>query len=213
MVPLLGVWNNPDKIEIDKLPDQFVIKSNNGNETVLLVDKNVYIPDLKSITKLWLREKFGRTQCEPHYTKIPPLIIAEKMLDTSKQDIVSTSLIDYKIWCINGKPQYVMTFHDRNKKTVTVNLFDTEWNRHNEDLVFGDHFICGDNIPKPNNLNEMLEIATILSEGFPQVRVDLYNVDNQIFFGEMTFSSNGGRMGYFSQRLLKELGDKICISC
>ena len=64
-----------------------------------------------------------------------------------------------------------------------------------------------------NNLNEMLEIATILSEGFPQVRVDLYNVDNQIYFGEMTFSSNGGRMGYFSQRLLKELGDKISISC
>lgn len=68
-------------------------------------------------------------------------------------------------------------------------------------------------ISKPNNLNEMLEIATILSKGFPQVRVDLYNVDNQIYFGEMTFSSNDGRMGYFSQRLLKELGDKISISC
>lgn len=208
LVPLYGMWKSPEDIDETVLPDKFVLKANNGNESVLICDNTP--PEVyKTKAKEWLKQGFGRIQNETHYTKIQPCIIAEKYLDSSKQDIDSTSLIDYKIWCINGVPQYVMTMYDRIKKTVAVNLYDTHWNNCDNFVNFGSHFIKGSGIPKPTKLREMIDIAKTLSTGFPEIRVDLYFVDKNIYFGELTFSSNGGRMKYFKPEFLKLLGDKI----
>lgn len=208
LIPLYGMWETPEEINTQELPSQFVLKANNGNDSVMLCDNTS--PDVyKTAAKKWLRNGFGKIQCEPHYCRIRPCIIAEKRLDAKLQDTKSDTLIDYKIWCIHGEPLYIMTFHDRSKRSISVNLYDTGWNEHNEYLVFNSYYNRNSGVPKPRNLDYMLHVARSLSQGFPQVRVDLYNVDNHIYFGEMTFSARAGRMTCFTDDMQKMLGDKI----
>lgn len=215
LVKLYGKWDRAEDIEWDKLPQQFVLKTNNGSGTVKLVYDKAKL-DVHSTTTLldeWLHKNVASATTEFHYAPIKPCIIAEELLDFSKDSNESTSAIDYKIWCFNGKAHYVWACSNRDSEATDVALFDREWHYLPEKSIFNEHYreqkVL---VKKPKNLDLMLEIAEKLSIPFPVVRVDLYNIDGQIYFGEMTFTSLGGTMDFYTQDCLYEMGSKIDIS-
>ena len=208
LVPLLGKWDRVEDIDFDSLPDKFVIKPNNGSyDTIICRDKSkVSYDEIRGKMSYSLNHRFGYENAEPHYLYIKPCIIAEKLLESDGKE----GLIDYKIWCFNGKPYSIFVCLNRNPETHHADFmsYDLNWNRCPESLSepFRNNIEC----PKPMNLDKMLAIAAKLSEGFPQVRVDLYNIKGKIYFGEMTFTSNFGMMPYYTQQVLNDMGNQ-CI--
>ena len=203
LTPIYGKWDNVDEIDISNLPNKFVLKTNCGSGDVLIIkDKSkVNISEIKQYFEQVLSYRFGKDSAEPHYLRIKPCVFAEHLLEGE--------IVDYKIWCFNGEPYCVLTVSNRNYEThaMDLNVFDLDWNRHNEWLPeeYRNEII----VPKPKYLKEMLRYAKVLSSGFPQVRIDLYEKDNAVFFGEMTFTSACGRMTYFSKEALLDMGKQI----
>lgn len=156
-----------------------------------------------------LKRKFGYVACEPHYNYIKPRVIAEEYLQQDDMPF-SSSLVDYKVWCFDGKPYCIWTCYNRNTEAAYTNVYDLEWRVHPEHSVFTDHYRDGKGkLPPPRYLNEMLQAAMSLSVGFPEVRVDFYIVDGHLRFGEMTFTSLCGRMNYFNKEFLIEMGNQV----
>lgn len=207
LVPLYGVWDDVDKINFSKLPNSFVLKSNNGAGTVLVVDdkKKINEAEVKQQLRLWLKQKFGLLSAEPHYLKIKPLIIAEELLQ--EENTHSSSLIDYKIWAFDGQPYATWVCFNRRGFHADTEWHDKGFNFRPEWSIFTDSYRNGQGkINKPENYDEMMWIAAELSKGFPEVRVDLYNIKGKIYFGEMTFTCAGGHMNFYSQEILDKLG-------
>ena len=215
LVKLYGKWDKAEDIDWDSLPNQFVLKVNNGSGDIIVCADKTCI-DKTSLVKKFealLKKSFANYNVEPHYTPMKPCIIAEELLDARLQPIESQSLIDYKIWCFNGKPYYIWACYDRVGDSVSVATYDLDWNRHDEKSADVPHYhIATKNIPKPRSLDKMLKVAAKLSEGIPQVRVDLYEVNDQPYFGEMTFTSAGGFNDFYTQDFLNELGSYCDLS-
>lgn len=216
LVGLLGKWDSADGIDFDSLPESLIFKVNNGDgKGTNLVIRNLRTEDkehLRNIFHQWLtRKHIGELAAEPQYKGMKPCIIAEELLQIPEGH---HSLTDYKIWCINGEPQYVWTCSDRDEDGggADVMTYDLDWNAHPEYCVFTSEYRHGKLLPKPENLSEMLDVARKLSAEFPILRVDLYNIDGRIFFGELTFTSQGGMMDFYSQEFLHLLGRKADIS-
>lgn len=215
LVPLLGKWDDPKDIAWDMLPESFVMKTNHGSGSVLIVpDKSkLDIPATVSKFERWLRIKQNASTTEFHYDRIRPCVVAEQMLDFTKDINESSSAIDYKIWCFNGRPSFVWTCANRDNDHTDVALFDPDWNYLPNKSVFNEHYRQQEVlVKKPVNLDEMLYVAAQLSAGFPVVRVDLYNINSNIYFGEMTFTSLGGTMNFYTNECLYEMGQMIDIS-
>ena len=155
-----------------------------------------------------LHRTYGALTGETHYARIKPCIIAEELLDSSTQPNGSQSLVDYKIWCFDGKPANIVCYSNRHDKYFTeIGVYDTDWKEHQECLRYSAHYQPERRpMPRPQCLSQMLGIAARLSEGFPQVRVDLYEVNGHVYFGELTFTSSGGYMAHFTQDFLNKLG-------
>lgn len=216
LVPLYGKWVEPDDINWDELPKSFVLKTNNGCGTVLVIDdKNNYNEqDVKNRLKEWLKKKLWLTTTEYHYKNIPPCIIAEGLLIPDSEDAkYSSTIIDYKIWCFDGKADSILVCSNRRNDGCDLSVFDTKWNYRRDASVFDKHHTeRNQSLPKPNNLERMIEIAEILSKGFPEVRVDLYSIGGKIYFGELTFSSLGGLMTYYTDEELSRMGSLVDIT-
>ena len=208
---LYGHWEDANDINFDALPDKFIIKCNHDSGSWQIIDKEKGF-DKKEITNKLnasLRKKFGYRYCEPHYNKIQPQIIAEQFLE-SKQDSFSSSLVDYKVWCFDGKPFSIFVCYNRDHHGIDVNLYDLSWQVHPEYSVFSPHYRNGKGIvPKPKNLEMILKVASDLSMGLPEARVDFYIVNGKMYFGEITLTSACGRMDYFTKEYLIELGNQI----
>lgn len=208
---LYGVWDSVDDFNLDTLPDSFVLKSTNGCGQVMIVrdKKTIDISSLKMILSAWLSTPFGYSGGELHYIKIVPKIIAEKLLVDNRP--FSRTLIDYKIWCFNGVPSYIWIAYDRRDIVkVKMALFDTNWEPVPQYLKKSnnDKYCPEDIIPKPESLEPMLDYAAKLSKGFPEVRVDFYEIDGKPVFGELTFSTG---FGYFTDEFYRMLGDKVTL--
>ena len=192
LVRLCGVWERAEDIDFDALPERFVLKTNHGAGTVLPVTskKDLDIPVIKNKLNEWLKLRYGYRTIEPHYLKIKPLIIAEEYLENDTD--FSTSLVDYKVYCFDGKPYAVLVCTDREiGRHSRFSYFDVDWKPRHDVLRIkpkGTQQDC----PKPECLEELLDCAARLSEGHPQVRVDFYIVKGHPVFGEMTMTSNGG---------------------
>lgn len=213
LVKLLGKWDNAYEIDWALLPNQFVLKTNNGSGTVLVVTDKNRIPKKETINTLnaWLHKEIAATTTEFHYKNIPPCIIAEELLvaDEDEQQW-STSIVDYKIWCFNGKVDSIWTCTNRVKGSTEVALFDREWNYRPEASVFNEHYREQKHLtPRPVCLEEMISVAERLSQPFPCVRVDLYVIRGKVFFGELTFTSLGGTMNFYTDAELLRMGQKI----
>lgn len=209
LVPLLGKWNSAEEIDFDSLPDKFVIKPNNGSfDSVIVTEKSKVDPEeIRSKMRQSLINTFGTDTAEPHYKRIKPCIIAEQLLETDEPG----GLVDYKIWCFNGKPHcfIVCANRDNSSHSIDLNYHDLDWARH-ENYVseeYRNKFVC----PKPANLSKMIEYASKLSIGFPEVRVDFYNIHGKVYFGEMTFTASMGMNLRYTQDVLNELGDQCLL--
>ena len=212
LIPCYGIWEHPDQIDLKEIPESFVLKTTHGSGDIMIFSQKPLKFKLNDYKKILnnLKNKQGRNTAEYHYLKIKPQIIIEKLLDSSKQGYPSHSLIDYKIWCFNGVPELCWVVYDRKSTCLKMSLFNLDWENLNDELQPSKHYLLGDDdIPCPKKWEEMKEYAAILSKGFPQVRVDLYEVDGKVYFGELTFSSAGGMMTYFKPSILKRLGEKV----
>ncbi len=217
LVDLYDIWYSADDINLDKLPDTFIIKANNGdgkgtNKIIRKADLvGEKLSELKATVAEWLsRKNIGALHAEPQYKEMKPCVVVEEVLPLDG----GNSLTDYKLWCFNGKCYYIWVCSDRSKdgSSAHVMTYDLEWNAHPEFSVFNSDYLQGDVMPKPKNLDRMVEVAEKLSKGFPELRVDLYNVNGKIYFGELTFTSQGGFMDFYTPEFLKELGSKFEIS-
>lgn len=189
LIPLLGVWDDPEDIDFDSLPDKFVLKCNHnsGLGMCICTDKSkIDIKKVKNELKSGLAQNYYLNGREWPYKNVSRKIICEKYMT----DETGKNLRDYKFYCFDGKPKIVGIYQDRNSdKETTGDFFDMnfEW----VDLRFGMPNAL--NKPqKPQKFQEMIKIAEILSEGMPEVRVDLYISNNKIYFGELTFFDGGG---------------------
>ena len=187
LIPLLGVWDNFDEIDFDKLPSSFVLKANHGcGWNIIVKDKNKFdINDAKRKFDNWMQMNFAfKFGLELHYMNIPPKIIVEEYLENDNND-----LYDYKVFCFNGKAENIMYLSER-KQGLKMAFFDLEWNK----LPFTYSFPRNEaDIPKPKNLDLLIKLSEKLANGFPHVRVDFYILnDGSLKFGEMTFSSASG---------------------
>jgi hypothetical protein len=188
LIPLLGVWDTFSDIDFNTLPNQFVLKCTHDSGSVFICHdkKTLDVKDLQEKIEKRFKYKYfyhGREWC---YKNVRPRIIAEKyMVDES-----GTGLKDYKIFCFNGNPKIIEVDIDRftNHKR---NFYSPEWEYQpvqngkpptNPSLI----------IKKPLGLDEMLNIATILSKDIPHIRVDLYVIGQKIYFGELTFYDGNG---------------------
>lgn len=212
---LYGYWENPEDIDFFSLPNEFVLKSNNGCGTVKLVtDKsNIDIPSTIKLLKNWLKP-FGYIGGQSHYLRIKPCIIAEELLhqDETAKLFSPTSLVDYKIWCINGEPESIWVAYNRHDAlTVNMALFDTNWIPIPQYLKNTklETYKPEDVIPRPICLDEMLDIARKISQPFPEVRLDFYVISDKPYIGEMTFTSG---YGFYTDEYYEYLGKKMDIS-
>lgn len=209
LVPLYGKWDKVEDVDWNALPRQFVMKTNNASKSVLICkDKDsLDIAYWAKEVDRWLHSDYSIEKGEIHYRAIPPCIIAEQLLDATKQAVPSSSLIDYKVWAFDGKPAYIWCCLNRTPDSVEVITYDTEWCAHPEYCVDSYHFVSTDKrLPRPATLDKMLNAAARLSEGFPQVRVDFYEVNGKLYFGEMTFTSSAGVNSFYTKEFLMELG-------
>lgn len=192
LIPLLGYWKKFEDIDFEKLPNQFVLKCNHDCGSVIICkDKNTfdYKYARKSLTKALNNSLYYETG-EWQYKDIEPYIIAEKyMIDNDSDD-----LRDYKFLCFNGEP--VTCRVDFNRfDGHSRNIYDANWNLMPFQKGKFDNYYSP--VPKPDKFDEMLDIARALSSGFRQVRVDLYLVNNKIYFGELTFTNATGIEPFF----------------
>ena len=217
LVPLYGFWDNAQAVinDLDNLPDEFVLKCNNGNGRVIIISNErggklaINRNELKQTLESWLSTKYaGIEGTEFHYSLIKNYIIAEKLLIDNSVKAFSQSLIDYKIWCFNGEPFGCFVCYDRDFKTKDKEavFYDLNWIKRPE--MFSGH-VGLQSIPKPKNWEKMLKIAAALSKNHPQVRVDLYEISDKVYFGEMTMTAKGGYMTIYNQKALLDMGNEI----
>lgn len=207
---IYAVWSSPEEINLSILPSQYVLKTNNACEQVMIVNNNAEVDEKYVVWQFnqWMKHPFGASGAELHYLRISPCIIAEKYLEPQQGFY---SLIDYKIWCFSGKPFCIFVTYNRKGEQFHTALYDLNWNpmfhylRTNRNAIFDGKI----DIPKPDCLDELVSVATKLSADFPEVRVDMYIVNGRPIFGEMTFSTG---FGYFTDEFYQILGDQVSIS-
>lgn len=190
LIPLYGNWFNFDDIHLDTLPEQFVLKCNHDSGGLAICkDKKTF--DMKNAKKKInksLKDNFFYIGREYQYKNIRPRIICEKFISDN-----GNVPMDYKIYCFNGKPDVIMVCKDRFRKNshkAQYFYFDQNWNFI--PLNKGDGLLVPPNIEKPKNLDKMFSIAKKLSEDFIFARIDLYNIEGKIYFGEITLTPNSG---------------------
>ena len=211
---LYGVWDNADDIPFDTLPQRFVLKTSHGSgDSILVTDKSALdVAAVKATLRRTLGTTYGLSEGDLHYSRIKPRVLAEALLDNDPLSAtLSTSLIDYKIWCFSGRPTYIWTCTNRTKHGTRVMVYDTQWTSHPEYINSTPYYQRDSFIPKPQNLDEMLSMAARLSAPFPVVRVDLYNLAGRIYFGEMTFTAIGGLMNNYTPQFLRHAGSLITL--
>ena len=182
IIPTFGVWDSIQDIDWEKLPQQFVVKSTNDSGGVVVCkDKSLFNVD-KAVEKLQRtgNRDYTKINKEYPYHNVSHRYIAEQYLE----DESGFELKDYKIFCFNGVPKFLFVATGRQQNDTRFDFFDCEFNHL---PVTNGHPNADIQPTKPQNFEEMLEIASRLSQGIPHVRVDLYNVKGRIYFGELTF--------------------------
>lgn len=202
LIPLYGVWDHFDDIDFSRLPKQFVLKLNTGSGANVIVKDKAELDINSAREKITgaMKKNFAYYWMELHYKDIVPKIIAEKYLCQNNND-----LYDYKFMCFNGEVKYFwvdtgrFTHHRRYIFDTEGNFTQNRWGYSNTGIV-----------PElPPNYKDMIKLAAKLSEGFCHVRVDLYNVEGKIYFGEMTFTTEGGLNYIAPKEFNVELGSYL----
>ncbi len=210
LTPLIGVYDKADDIDFDSLPERFVVKVNWGSgQNIIVSDKSkIDVNDIKKKLNKWM---------EPHsnhyyhafewcYKDIEPKIIIEEYLET-----LDKSALDYKFLCFDGRP-YFCWVSNKYLDVQERSFYDMNWEMQDIELVEPPKVKAKMPLPKPDNFDEMVDIAKTLCQGFIHVRVDLYKLSNgEIKFGELTFNTSSGFSPWAPVDVDKKLGDLINI--
>ena len=186
LIPLIGVYSDTSEINFLTLPDKFILKANHGSGwNIACKDKKLlnHTNVVKTLNR-WLKTNYYDIGRDYTYKNIQPKIIAEALIETKD----SSDLKDYKLFCFNGEPLFIQVDIDRSKNHKRA-FFDINWNRMPFTTLYP---LFYGNIDPPDCLEEMIIIAKKISRGFPFLRVDLYEANGNVFFGEMTFHHGGG---------------------
>ena len=213
IIPTLGVWNKPEDIDWDELPNEFVLKTTHGGGSggvVICKDKKTFDRNKAILT---LRDSMDsdiyRSLREWPYKDVKRRVLAEKYM--VPKDMINNpiyDLSDYKFFCFNGEPKYCQVIRNRHSKE-SIDFYDMNW-RHQEFVGLNPIASNGINpVPRPLLLDEMICICHKLSENMKFVRIDMYVIDNRIYFGEITFYPASG-IGLFNpDKWNTELGNLI----
>ena len=186
IIPTLAKYDSAEEIDLEKLPNQFVLKCNHDSGSVIVCkDKSTFnLEQAKTFYRERLNSDHSKVCGEWVYQDVPRCIIAEKFME----DPGNPDLMDYKFFCFDGEPRIMYMSRDRAAQ-CTTDFFDMDFNRLPIRMQAPPSKICPN---KPLHFEEMRRLASILSNGIPQVRVDFYVINNQVYFGEMTFYHCGG---------------------
>lgn len=205
VIPTLGVWNNVDDIDFKSLPEKFVLKCNNDSGGIVICKNKKDFDEAKA--KSFLKERlknngywYGR---EWPYKNVKPCIIAEKYME----DSISKDIKDYKFFCFNGSMEFFDIDIDRFIEH-RANYYD----RNGNFLPFGKTYCPPDytkKIEMPKNLDKMIELAETISHNTVLSRIDFYEIDGQVYFGEITFYPGSGFSPFTDEKWDYKLGDMI----
>jgi tRNA G10 N-methylase Trm11 len=188
LVPLFGIYDSFDEIDFNKLPNEFVLKCTHDSGGVVICKDKKKFDMSKARNKLEknMKRNFYYTGREWPYKNVKPRIICEKYLN----DGINDDLLDYKFMCFNGKVKCMFVCLNRNKSTgLNVDFYDLNWNK----MPFERHYQNSNTkLLKPRNFNRMIELSEKLSNNIPFIRVDFYEVNGKIYFGELTFYPGSG---------------------
>ena len=206
IIPTLGIYNKFEDIDFDNLPSKFVIKcTHDSGGLVIVKDKlKLNIEAAKKIINKSLKRNYYYSGREWPYKNVKPRIIVEKYME----DENDSSMHDYKIHCFNGKAKYILVCTDREEE-LKETFFDIEWNispfkRPNHEI--------DKNIKKPSGLSSMIQLAEKLSKNIPFLRVDFYQINGKIYFGELTFFPAAGFAKFEPEEWDEKLGELIDLS-
>ena len=194
LIPLLGVWDSPDDIDFDSLPNQFVLKCNHNSGLGMCICKDkskLDIEKVKKDLKKGLKQNYFVLGREWPYKGVKPRIIAEKFMADEDNLSDGDGLIDYKFYCFNGVPGYAYVSQNLDDhKRASISYITLDW----EQAPFkrSDYASFKELPRKPQNLDKMLKLAEVLSKNISFLRVDFYEINGKIYFGELTFFPGGG---------------------
>lgn len=216
VIPTLGVWDKPEDIDFDALPNQFVLKCNHDSGSICICrdkktfDKSKAVSKLKAAMK---RDMYWDGREWP-YKNVEKKVFAEKFMMEAPSFCINDNanqkpeeLIDYKFFCFNGKPKVLFVASDRANK-VCFDYYDMHLNHL--DLKQGSDNFKGE-VKLPKHFEEMKKLAEELSVGIPQVRTDFYEIDNKVFFGELTFFDSSGLAKFSPESWDEKLGKLIVL--
>lgn len=200
---IYGVWDKADDVNLTNLPEKFVLKTNHacGEQHYLLCkDKNIidWEKELLKFRKA-LKTQFWKCNYEYHYKYIQPKVYAEELLESGDDG----RLTDYKVHCFSGKPYCILVCTDRDKE-LKLDFYDTEWNYME---ICPKKYRSGRLLEKPAGLEKMLEASAELSKIFPAARIDFYNIEEKVYFGEITLTPGAGNLYYINEKYQKIMGD------
>jgi hypothetical protein len=194
IIPTIGVWDKFDDIDFDQLPDQFVLKTTHDTGGVI-VCKNKTILDINAarikICKHLRNNPFYLTREWP-YKNVKPRIIAEKLLVNNSNE----ELLDYKFYCFNGVVKCILLCSNRDaaKNNLCLDFYNLKWEKtHYKFTKYANNVIC---FPRPKNYDLMVKFSEKLSTNIPSIRVDFYEVNGHLYFGELTFTTTSGFSSY-----------------
>lgn len=179
LIPILGVWDSVNEINFDELPSKYVLKCTHDSGSTIVVDKETDINRVKKQLSYYLSQDYYLRGREWPYRGVKRRIICEHFLKNND----GSGIVDYKFMCSNGKAEFIMVCTERNLMGLKVDFFDLKWNR----LPFERHYpSSGKVLKKPDNLDLMIILSEKLSQDIPFVRVDLYEINGRVYFGELT---------------------------
>jgi len=201
IIPTLGVWDHFDEIDFDALPNQFVLKCTHDSEGLVIVKDKSKLDKEAAKKKIEeaLKYQFYYIGREWPYKNVKPRIIAEKYME----DHVDGELRDYKFFCFDGEPKAMFIASDRSKDATKFDYYDLDFNH----LTIKQHYPNAGEVRKPVTFEKMIELSKILSKGIPHVRVDFYEVDERVYFGELTFYHFSGFMPFQPDEWDRVFGD------
>lgn len=206
IIPELGLWNTPDEIDFDSLPERFVLKvTHDSGGLVICRDKSMLdVESAKAKLMKSLNRDYYRKHREWPYKNVKRRIIAEEYMEDQK----TAELRDYKFFCFDGEVRlmFVATGRQEENKETRFDFFDAQYNHLN---IKNGHPMAEYVPEKPQNYELMKELAEKLSHGIPHVRVDFYEVNGQVYFGEMTFSHWSGFVPFEPESWDETLGSWI----
>ena len=207
VIPLLGVWERAEDIDFDALPKQFVLKTTHDSGGIVVCkDKSCLdIPAARKTLRHFLRRDYYEHKREWPYKDVKPRVIAEAYMEDSR----CQELRDYKFFTFGGEPRVLYIAQGRGKGEPTVaDFYDMDFNH----LPFTiDHDMAAVPPEKPQCFEEMKRLAAVLSQGTPQLRVDFYEVDGRVYFGEMTFFHCSGLDAFHPEAWDRTFGDWVTL--